>query len=388
MIQFALVESYYSLKLEINEVLELDRKRKALITTALLTLSKRKKNEENNKKHKTENKQTHEYELIISKLKQESVTKEKVWELKVESFKEEVKRLKLQLKEQKIQPSVPSLDTFQPRLDSAGSLHTFSTSPYVSKISFASGEVKDAGLIFLSRAKSLFDEATNILTPVKKKQIYPFSKKKKREYTNFNTMRRQHEVSLSSQKKSLSETLSRQSTTPERNNVNHLNHPITHQSTPTGKPTPISNGMLFEDQEKSLEDVISGSFTRTQGNQEDISSSTIESHQTTHSDLESSFLNVESASTEGKPNKRKVLNLWKSQVSKVSNSFSQIPTDDAKALHLEDEELNTLNYYQDANFLEENDDNSPARKRHRPDPDSSMASSVLANKKRNIFKID
>lgn len=375
-------------------------------------------------------KKNHDYELIINKLKQLQTTKEKLHESRLESLREEIVKLKQQLKDQprnKLQ--VPTLSQFQPTLEPSSSRPSsaFSTSPYVNKITFNQGS---GGLAknYLSPTinsinKSIFasDSKSSILSPIQHKRKVLVPTKAKREYTNYNSMKKQFEQNenLSQKERTVdpetpnkritraaSKKASSPTATPTRHSSNNTNRASPSPSVRTADLTPSrlpSNGELFDDKMGSLDDVINKSFTsantsEAENDAPDANSTTIDSTASriagrgSHMSEDESFASANSsvAKSSGKRDKKKKkLRLWKSEISKVSISS---PSDAAsknrnKGLHLEDEGLNTLNYYQDENFLNENNE-TPKVSRKRKNDESESTPLTFKKKKKNVFKID
>lgn len=369
-------------------------------------------------------KKNHEYEVAINKLKQLYTTKEKLQESKLESLREELGKLKQQLKEQpNTNIQVPALSTFQPKLDpSLGRpASSFSTSPYVNKIMFnqASDRLSKnySSPTINSINKSIFasDLKSGILSPIQHKKKVLVPTKAKREYTNYNSMKKQFEqnsqLSQAEQNtepdtpsrrmtRSASKTASSALLTPTRTSPSASNLSGTHQPPASTSATPtkaINNGKLFEDKLRSLDDVINKSLTSDAENDNpDANSTTLESavsRDNSRSGIaeNDSFASANSslAKQSGKKDrKKKKLKLWKSEVSKISAS----PSDKkekahSKGFHLEDEGLNTLNYYQDENFLNENETPKATRKR-RIDEETESTPLTFKKKKKNVFRVD
>lgn len=120
------------------------------------------------------NSKKHEYEVSLSKLRQQYITKERIQELKIEQLHDEVTRLKLQLKGKTNVSERPP----PPRKQTG----IFSASPYLSRALSQKRETKNyLSPTINSLNKSLLADTT-VLSPIPARK-----KKPKREYTTFKT---------------------------------------------------------------------------------------------------------------------------------------------------------------------------------------------------------
>lgn len=378
-------------------------------------------------------KKNHEYELAINKLKQLHTTKEKLQESKLESLREEIGKLKQQLKEQPHNKyQVPTLVQFQPNIEHNISRPTsaFSTSPYVNKIMFNQGS-GGPSKNYLSPTinsvnKSVFvsDSKSSILSPIQQKRKALAPAKAKREYTNYNSMKKQFEqngqlpqrqetVEPETPNKRITRSVTKSESspalTPTRSpiNSNRMSASPSSQVVTNTAFTPtktVNNGKLFDDRMKSLDDVINKSFTSANTSEAendipDANSTTIESTtsrtpninaQVSEDDTFASANTSLAKLSDKKDRKKKKLKLWKSEVSKISISSPNDKKYNAhsKGLHLEDEGLNTLNYYQDENFFNENNDTPKVSRKRRMNEETESTPLVFKKKKKNIFRID
>lgn len=118
------------------------------------------------------NSKKHEYEVSLSKLRQQYITKERIQELKIEQLHDEVTRLKLQLKGKTNVSERPP----PPRKQTG----IFSTSPYLSRALSQKREAKNyLSPTINSLNKSLLADTT-VLSPIPARK-----KKPKREYTSY-----------------------------------------------------------------------------------------------------------------------------------------------------------------------------------------------------------
>lgn len=440
------LQDHFLVQREIQQLENDDDQRKNLVKLSILKMFHLSKSINKDPSHTVDNttsastsrieeltKKNHDYELTINKLKQLHTTKEKLQESKLESLREEVWKLKQQLKDQpRNNLQVPTLSHFQPNLEAGSSRPSsaFSTSPYVNKIMFNQG---NGGLAknylsptFNSINKSVFvpDFKSSILSPIQHKRKVLMPTKAKREYTNYNSMKKQFEqngqlpqkentVEPETPNKRVTRAVSKKVSSPApvptstRHSSNSTNRSSASPSLETADLTPTrlpNNGKLFDDKMRSLDEVINKSFTsantsEAENDTPDANSTTIDSttSRTTagrgaHMSEDETFASANSSlakSSEKKDKKKKKLRLWKSEVSKVSISSPNDKTlkNRNKGLHLEDEGLNTLNYYQDENFLNDNND-TPKVSRKRKNDETETTPLAFKKKKKNVFKID
>lgn len=444
MVDVSLLQLHHQRQLEIASIENENERRKNLIKMAVLKVFHVSKANVNiptktvntpNARVEDLTRRNHEYELTINKLKQQITTKEKLQESKLEALREEITKFRQQLKEQPPkQFQGPTLSRFQPKLDPGMSRPSsaFSTSPYVNKTMFNHG---GEGKSYLSPTinslnKSVFsDSKSSILSPIQNKRKVLLPTKAKREYTNYNSMKKQFQDSnrLEQTKETtppprtpdyggpVTRSVARQSSpamTPPRSTTKEMGGdrssgspaPPTLDFTPSKVP---HNGKLFEDHVRSLDEVINKSFTSVNNSEAesetpDANSTTIEA--TTISPranrpvlpeddaLTSANSSIANPMMKKDKKKKKKLKLWKSEVSRASTSS---PVDKkhkshSTALHLEDDDLNTLNYYQDENFLNENINITPkiSKKRVLEDELAIDPPTFNKKKKKNVFKID
>lgn len=183
--------NHYDTKFELQAIEQEDQLRKKLISLAILkviTISQP-PTPQNNNINPNDNieeltKKCHNYEIIINKLKQEWTTKEKVSESKIEKMKDDINKLKQQIKDNTSNPTQNYNQTSlnSKRINNRNDFNsnrrlTFATSPYLSRIMTSNS--KGSSSNYLSPTansinKSIFapdKRGSNILSPIQQRQI-------------------------------------------------------------------------------------------------------------------------------------------------------------------------------------------------------------------------
>lgn len=357
-----------------------------------------------------EPKSAHEYEIIINKLKQDATTKDKVYESKIELLRNEVERLKNQLYQNPLLTAggMSSMSSSAPL--SAGTALFSSQSNSISNTNFSfggnhgHGHGHGHGLSF-STSPYLNKVARNYLTPTinslsksidsvaspeglrilpaienKKKLIQQQQQgqkaKPKRTYTNFNTLKK-----LNSAEGITSDDIMNGRTLKQLNVPNARRKPgivtVTTllSSVASGISTPSKSKNVTSDEEMGS-----------------LSSFADDDDEDTFASANSTLSNsvASNGNTAGQKKKKK-LKLWKSEATKVSipkEADASIPstnnTSPNKGLNLEEEDLNTLNYYQDSNWTEESEFTPKKDQKKRTISDENGTK----KRKKNVFKID
>ena len=407
-----LIEKHGSLWEEIRELELAQEKRKHLIALAVLKIFTQKGVKQKIIRHdgmRIEDiiKKKNEFELAVNTLKQQGATREKVQEAKIEGLQEEMARLRRELKERGKKPTGSS-ESNTAMVQNLQARSSFSTSPYVSKVMLNSirgqkvdtTERKDGKIdnLGLTPAKK-----SGILSPIEPRKISLVPTKAKREYTNYNSMKKLRELNSqhSSQEgqQSVPATPERQLTLTRQGTSNKML-----QSTSVLPLERSPSGRLFENKGNSLDEVISGSLS---GSLQDI-----EEQNDAHDegpDANSTFIErdhresisgaiqlMEEESIAGTPplqenqvpqsRKKRKLTLHKSAAQK---SIADNSDHSLKSLHLDDEGLNTLNAYQDENFLENSENNESTPKSLKRNHDEMAKPQIPSNqKKKNVFRVD
>lgn len=382
-----------------------DEERKNLIKLAVLKLfhieASQKQNlggySQSTKETKTQNEvllteKVHNYEVEINKMKQQFSTKEKLQESKMETLKDEITRLRRELKEEKSsQDVVPTstLGKIQTLAYGIKSRNSFSTSPYLNKALF--GDLPSSRGLNKGTNKLFNQIDSGILSPITRKVKAPKSQTK-REYINFNSMKKRFQEQQNENTKSNS----KKETSDAEDNIEEISA-ISRNG---------SSGKLFNDESSTLDEVIQ-SATPTRSKKGALKSSpsaerSTRANNTQSKNYESSELsNLEedsftsaNASLELEPkSKKKKLKLWKTKASKVrqDSSFALVEsTPRPKGLHLDDETLDSLKYYKDENFLGENAESTPkvSKKRQLNDTNDDIDLPSSKKRKKHVFKID
>ncbi|CAK7899524.1 hypothetical protein CAAN3_04S06458 [[Candida] anglica] len=382
---------------ELDQIVAKDTERKQLIRLAVvqalrLNGSINQKKNASREPTPTTISPNHEYELIINKLKQEHATKDKVFESKIETLKDELARLKQQIKEQNETVSaVQSMTNYNTKSRHSGNNinSSFSTSPYVSKLfnskSYLSPTTNSLNKSIsgsTSTATSLADVST-ILSPIQpKRKVNLAATKPKRSYFNFNHMKKFHEEAMAL-------GISTDIEVPiKKGNDQKLNV----------RGASVSNAVDSSSILGSLEtsEVVKTPSKQVQAANTSVTNVTnfLTDGDEEEEDGETTFASANStlngqipssSSDEKGTKKKKKLQLWKSEATKITPSEDVNNNSPNKGLNLEDEETNTLNYYQDSNFLE---DTETPKKLKRNARDRAASGRVTKKRKKNVFKID
>lgn len=357
------------------------------------------------------NSKKHEYEVSLSKLRQQYITKERIQELKIEQLHDEVTRLKLQLKGKTNVSERPP----PPRKQTG----IFSTSPYLSRALSQKRETKNyLSPTINSLNKSLLADTT-VLSPIPARK-----KKPKREYTTFKTFGKKlatdstygsestdntvQSVKSQKQKAKKEDDKAKESEDQhEKESQDVLGDlPQPTQSTPErpsqkmttrsaargGSPTKTPSRLSFVENFDRSEDDSSGSehrspsdtpnrtpgslFDQPQSFEEVLSQHSLSQNMGTSTpgpNISAQSMNILASTPTTKP-KRK-LSLRKALLSKVTlaPNKSQINLDDDQVVDYRDEQ------FADTSF------GSPKAKSSERKP---VASGEPPRKKRNVFKID
>ncbi|CAH2353048.1 hypothetical protein CLIB1423_09S01640 [[Candida] railenensis] len=439
--------SFVESEKELDSIIRSDIERKSLIKLAVVqainTCQKYKQNITKDRvaEETVDHKSSHDYDLIISKLKQEHATKEKIYESKIEALNEEIEKLKdSTFSEPSSQISRPSSAGLSSTSTSRPGL-SFSTSPYLNKLSSTSRNYLSPTINSLSKSIASVPSpddhlGSTILSPIQAKKKVSMHQqanpKPKRTYTNFNTLKRMNpggpsidDIIKGRVLKQLNVPNARRAHVIQNNPSNASEPPTTTVITATsvtttrsepGTPSKPSTNQNEAETENGLESAnIGSSFDESQGPFSAATSMATSdddfyaSANSTLNNLEVGQQNKDDSSS--KKRTKKKVQLSKSGARKLSHAdgqqlgtpeagnsslvkqepgiggenslFSKNDTSPNKGLNLEDEDLNTLNYYQDSNWTEEND-STPKRGASR------MGSDGGGQKKRRriIFKID
>lgn len=296
----------------------------------------------------------HEYELVISKLKQLYSTQERIQESKIEALKEEVDKLKLELK-WKASTSKYELSKFNPGTKIG--LSQFKSS-YLNSNPLPSEYLSPP-------SKSIFspkDPIDSILSPLKiTKSKNPLLTKKHVKGDIFNNatnelsniLNRSHESPYSPRK------------SPSRlsfvKNFDKSNDSV--QTTPTKS-------------KKAATDYKSPPFIHSTANNLEVSDDDDDDA------FASAHMSISSDTSEnGTKKKKRRLQILTSQASKIQIA-NILPKDKSEGLHLEDEDVNSLNYYHDDNFKDDSFTGSVKR------PAEEAVTNPVKKKKTNVFKIE
>ncbi|ODV79990.1 uncharacterized protein CANTADRAFT_33233, partial [Suhomyces tanzawaensis NRRL Y-17324] len=338
--------------------------------------------------------QVNDYELYTNKLKQEHSTKIKLQEAKLEALREENSKLKSQIK------SLKDSVIYNRGPGNILSSRTIPSPFTLPKFSFKHDELNPLGI-----AKPIL-KLDKILTPVA-----PRVKKPKRTYItskNINqfdllmnpgsTLNKSEDIlaDLLKTKDSSTEPPVLESTSVKTSVPPSSSEGNTTKSTPLKTP---SRQSFIENFDKSSDsNSASPEFTPSRakpqvGSLKRITSSAAVSEhkmtlfsvteEDTFTSANSTMLGMKSDDETTKRRKKK-LQLWKSNATKIDLAADK----KSKSFGLEDENLNSLNYYQDENFAL-NDGDSPLKStKKRAAEDDPLPRENVKKKKRNIFKID
>lgn len=440
--------SFVESEKELDSIIRLDVERKSLIKLAVVqainTCQKYKQNISSDRatEETAEHKSSHDYDLIISKLKQEHATKEKIYESRIEALNEEIEKLKdSTFSEPSSQISRPTSAGLSSSSISRPGL-SFSTSPYLNKLTSTSRNYLSPTINSLSRSIASVPSpddhlGSTILSPIQSKKKVSVQQqanpKPKRTYTNFNTLKRMNpggpsidDIIKGRVLKQLNVPNARRAHVIQ-NNSSNTSEPTTTVITATsvtttrsepGTPSKSSTNQNEAETENGLESAnIGSSFDESQG-PFSAATSMATSDDDFYASANSTLNNIEVGQqsnsiddSSGKKRTKKRVQLSKTGARKLSHTdghqygspdagnsslmkqesdtgrekslFAKNDTSPNKGLNLEDEDLNTLNYYQDSNWTEEND-STPKR------GSSRIGSDGGGQKKRRriIFKID
>lgn len=257
------------------------------------------------------------------------------------------------------------------------------------------GKIDDLGL---TPAKK-----SGILSPIELKKSTLVPTKAKREYTNYNSMKKFRELNSrhSSQE-------GRQSTpaTPERQ-LTLARQGVCNQKQQSTSVLPSERspgGRLFENRGNSLDEVISGSLSGSlqdieeqsdaQAEGPDANSTFIEHDHRKSVSSANQLTEEESLGSSSSLQENQVPQSRKKRKLKLHKSAAQKSVADnsdhsLKSLHLDDEGLNTLNVYQDENFLENNENNESTPKSLKQNYGEMVKPQMQSNQKRkNVFRVD
>lgn len=260
--------------------------------------------------------------LTISRLKQELATRDRLHEAKVDLLQAEIRQLKAAAAAAAASASAPA-----PRPGAAPPALSFSTSPYL--------KLNRHLPSLLRLIASVPSPDNSILLPIQPKRRAAQPVKPKRAYTNFNTLRRlNNALGITSDDIMSARTLK-------------LNVPGARRApAPEAKTTTIT---------------AAGSTVHTEDEAPTTAATTDDEFASANSTLNTSDVSVSY--------RRNKLQLARSQSVPARASPN-------KGLSLEDEEINTTNYYDDLNWTEDRDT-----------PKKSVRGEVKKRRK-NVFKID
>lgn len=366
MVDSTLIYKHLETQNELRELENRDEKRKSLIRLAVLRVIALNKVAEH--KPQTDEMEhlvtkNHEYQVIIDKIKQEHSTKEKLQASKIETMKEEITKLKLQLKANTITPSASSggYSSGLQWLRNQESLHSSTLNSRL-KLKYNEGVSSSAlSPTYPTSLQNVSDNSSVILTPLRKKK-FPIPTTK-REYTNYNTLRKKIEEKMNNP----GTTIPLSKSTPIKDNTPEKLETRTNSFSKRAESTPISNKIEPE------RDISSANTSR---NTSLVSATDDDTFASANSSL-GSVKSVESTKSE---KKKKRLKLWKSEATKVTLESEKREND-----NLDDVNMNSVAYYQDSNFLPES---SPSRKPQKRGSDEVTPAPSNVKRKKNIFKID
>ncbi|CUM64131.1 uncharacterized protein PRCAT00001722001 [Priceomyces carsonii] len=354
-----LIRKYYKTKEEIRQIEFENDKRKSLIRLAVLKVLALSQKANHRTKSKLDideaesilYKKTAEYELRMNKLKQNFASKELLYNSKHEALRQEIKKLKQDIKSRP-KSSIASLsNALQPDVSVPGfKTPNFTTNAIGMHLKPGDKEETKSfeSPVMNSLMKTIFSTGKDddILTPVRssRKIVYPIHKKK--EYTNYNTIRKRVESLQSVPSKENKENTPH---TPDRREesigtnqkpnssfiANFENSPVSRSPSPEFSPTRTSKDVL-QDIENSFKEQrsISGSFATEK-----------DSFVSANSSFQTEVLN-DKAKTK---RKRKKLQLWKAETTHLSTGKQSDST-----TNIEDEDMNSAKYYLDSNFNDKN----------------------------------
>ncbi|KAK6459009.1 uncharacterized protein RJT20DRAFT_124139 [Scheffersomyces xylosifermentans] len=440
MIDAEILKSHYDGDSELKSILNEEESRKSLIRLAvlkvvLLNRAKPKRSKTNESDEITIlKKQVNDYELSTNKLKQEHSTKYKLQEAKLESAKDEINKLKEQAKllTSQIQAQtnnqygtsqyhVPTASEFKPKI-SLSNLPKPNSSLGIQKFSLTKPTTAFSAKNYLSPTfnsinKSVYGSDTlgSVLTPLQSR----VKGKPRGKYitsrtlhtlgsptsNRFNTLMGKasgagavvssdgktaenvnngSDKTITSNKEQTStafqpspaKTPSRQAFIDNFDNSSGSSSP-----SPDFTPTRLSSDKTTLPSTKDSAEDDFATKTSVQSKLESLTQTDDETFASANSTLLNSANN--SAAEIQVKKKTKKLQLWKSGASKVPLTA---PERKSQSLGLEDENLNSLNYYEDGNFA--NDESPPKPSKKRIIEESSPEPSINKRRKHNVFKID
>ncbi|ABN68666.2 predicted protein [Scheffersomyces stipitis CBS 6054] len=424
---------------ELSEILHQDELRKSLIRLAVLRVVTLNRNKP--KRAKTNEpdelvqmkKQLNEYELYTNKLKQESSTKLKLQEAKLESAQDEVAKLKLQLAAAKeaakdtSKPmfSVPSSSSFRPRINLNGlSRPKSATLSSIKKFPLArptsvSSERNYLSPTFNSINKSIYSsDVSTVLTPISNRTISkprgkyitarnlhelgnsPVTSKfgiskpptklttltqkieaQKDENEPPKTAEAETEAEIGAKSATTSVLRSSPAKTPSRKSFIENFDKSSGSSSPSPEFTPmrVSSDKTSAPVSRDIEETGFGNGKVTRIEKFD---NTLQTDEDTFASANSTLVGNVSGDVLPEKKKTKKLQLWKSGATKVPLTA---PGKKPHSLGLEDENLNSLNYYEDGNFAT---DESPPKPQHKRQLELSPVPEPAKRRKHNTFRID
>lgn len=371
------IVNHYQILEELSSILAEDVRRKNLImlaTLRVLIVSQTKKSPRKGNENVEELKmKINEYELNNNKLKQDHSTTLKLQYAKLEAAKQEIIKLKEQLKTKQVPGlTLPNSSLFR------------SKEPF--KVSTSRSIVSPRRITELSNS---------ILTPIQKgktmKPSYITSKSfgnllsKANAESKLSTLREDKSDAKSTEPKLLE---------PAKSTEPKLLEPSKSTELKLLESTPSSRHSFMENFDKSSgSNSPSPDFTPTRTEARNILPFSLDNKESVESKLhnvsqtdDDTFASANSSlqpDEKDKKKKKKKLQLWKSEASKLDLA----PEKRATSFGLDDENINPLNYYQDENFNEDGD-SPPKSSRKRKLDELSPAPETFKRKKKNIFTID
>lgn len=332
-----------------------------------------------------------EYVVVISKLKQLYATKEQLQESKIEALKEEVDKLKLELK-WKASTSKYELNKHVPFSQGSGAFK----SSYLNSNPLSNEYLSPP-------SKALFssnDHIDSILSPLKitkSKNRLASKKPTKGDIFNNNTnelytmLNHNHETPRKSPSRlSFVQNFDNSHDSTRLSFVKNIDSSKDSIQTPT-KPNKLPRGsnpskLPRGDLSKLPKDYSPVPFLHSTANNLEVSDGSDDDDDT----FVSAHMSVSSDTSDNGPKRKKrKLQILTSQASKIQIA-NVLPRDISGGLHLEDEDVNTLNYYHDDNFQ---DDSFNEPLKHKVPVQKSVKTPAEAvqnpvKTKKNVFKID
>lgn len=329
-----------------------------------------------------------EYVVVISKLKQLYATKEQLQESKIEALKEEVDKLKLELK-WKASTSKYELNKHTPFSQGSFKSSYLNSNPIPNE--------------YLSPpSKALFssnDHIESILSPLKItkfKNRLASKKPIKGDIFNNNTnelytmLNHSHETPRKSPSRlSFVQNFDNSHDSSRLSFVKNINSSKDSVQTPT-KPNKLPRGNNLSklprgNISKLPKDYSPAPFLHSTANNLEVSDGSDDDDDT----FISAHMSVSSDTSDNGPKRKKrKLQILTSQASKIQ--IANVLPRDIGGLHLEDEDVNTLNYYHDDNFQDDSFTEPLKHKVLAQNSAKTLADAVLnpVKTKKNVFKID